>query len=64
MIGFLSVYFQQGCHRQNNNGKEAAEFERNLERDAIDYFLRGLKPELEIRIGTVDKFDEVVDRAI
>ena len=36
------------CHKQNNNGKEAAEFERNLERDAIDCFLRGLKPEIEM----------------
>ena len=52
------------CHRQNNNGEEAAEFESNLERDAIDCFLRGLKPELEIRIGTADKFDEIVVRAI
>ena len=52
------------CHKQNNNGKEAAEFERNLERDAIDCFLRGLKPELEIRIGTANKFDEIVERAI
>ena len=52
------------CHKQNNNGKEAAEFERNLERDAIDCFLRGLKPEIEIRIGTASKFDEIVKRAI
>ena len=36
------------CHKQINNGKEAAEFERNLGRDAIHCFLRGLKPELEI----------------
>ena len=35
------------CHKQNNNKKEAAEFQRNLERDAIDCFLRGLKLELE-----------------
>ena len=42
------------CHKQNNNGKEAAEFERNLKRTAIDCFLRGLKPELEIRIGRAD----------
>ena len=52
------------CHKQNNNGKKTAEFERNLERDVIDCFLRGLKPELEIRIGTADKFDEIVERAI
>ena len=30
----------------------------------IDCFLRGLKPELKIRIGTADKFDEIVERAI
>ena len=30
----------------------------------IDCFLRGLKPELEIGIGTADKFDEIVERAI
>ena len=30
----------------------------------IDCFLRGFKPELEIRIGRVDKFDEIVERAI
>ena len=52
------------CHKQNNNGKEAAEFENNLETDAIDCFLRGLKPELEIRIGRANKFDEIVERAI
>ena len=52
------------CHKQNNNGKEAAAFERNLERDAIDCFLWGLKPELEIRIGTANKFDEIVERTI
>ena len=52
------------CHKQDNNGKEAAEFERNLDRDVIDFFLRSLKPELEIRIGTADKFDEIVERAI
>ena len=39
------------CHKQNNNGKEAVEFDRNSERDAIDCFVQGLKPELEIRIG-------------
>ena len=52
------------CHIQNNNGKEADEFRGNLERDVIDCFLRGLKPELEIRIGRADKFDEIVERAI
>ena len=30
----------------------------------IDCFLRGLKPELEIRIGTAYKFNEIVERAI
>ena len=30
----------------------------------IDCFLRGLKPELEMRIGRVDKFDEIVEIAI
>ena len=52
------------CHNQHNNGKEGVEFEWNLEKDAIDCFLRGLKPELEIRIGRADKFDEIVERAI
>ena len=52
------------CHKQNSNGKEAVEFERDLERDAIDCFLRGLKPKLGIRIGRADKFDETVERAI
>ena len=35
-----------------------------MERDAIVCFLRGLKPELEIGIGTANKFDEIVERAI
>ena len=52
------------CYIQNNNSKEAAEFRGNLERDVIDCFLRGLKPELEIRIGRADKFDGIVERAI
>ena len=30
----------------------------------IDCFLRVLKPELEIRIGRADKFDEILERAI
>ena len=37
------------CHMLNNNGKEAAEFKRNLEKDVIDCFLQGLKSELEIQ---------------
>ena len=53
-----------GCHKQNNNGKEDAKFERNLERDEIDCFRTGLKPELEIRIGRADKFNKIVERAI
>ena len=52
------------CHKENNDGKEAAEFDRNLERDAIDCSLRDSKPELEIRIGTADKFNEIVERSI
>ena len=51
-------------HKEKKYDKEAAEFERNLERDAIDCFLRGLKPELEIRTGTANKFNEIVERAI
>ena len=37
---------------------------KEIWKDAIDCFLRGLKPELEIRIGTANKFDEIVERAI
>ena len=36
----------------------------NLKTTQKDCFLRGLKPELEIRIGRANKFDEIVERAI
>ena len=35
-----------------------------MERDAIDCFLRGLKPELELRIGRPNKFVEIVEKAM
>ena len=36
----------------------------NLKTTQKDCFVRGLNPELEIRIGRANKFDEIVERAI
>ena len=45
-------------HRLNNNGQVDNTFKQNLQRDVIQCFIRGLRPELEIRVKTKKAFKE------
>lgn len=38
------------AHKINNNGQLDKEFLEGIERSSVQCFLRGLKPELEIRV--------------
>ena len=44
----------------NNNGQVDNAFRKNLERDVIQYFIRGLCPELEIRVTEKDKSGKII----
>ena len=50
--------------RLNINGQVDNNFRQNLERDVIQYFIRGLRPELEIRVVEKDTFKEVINATI
>ena len=50
--------------RLNNNGQVDNTFEQNLYRDVIQFFIRGLRPELEIRVKTRETFKEVFNDTI
>ena len=54
----------EGAHRLNNNFQVDNNFRKNLERDVIQYFIRGLHPELEIRVVEKDTFKEVINDTI
>ena len=54
----------EDAHRLNNNGQVDNTFKRNLQRDVIQCFIRGLRPELEIRVKTKEKFKEVFNDTI
>ena len=43
------------CHKQNNNGKEAAEFEWNLGRNAIDFFFLRLSTRIRNTTTTTSR---------
>ena len=49
----------EDAHRLNNNEQVDNTFKRNLQRDVIQCFIRGLRPELEIRVKTKEIFKEV-----
>ena len=44
----------QDAHRLTNNGQGDNNFKVNLEKDLIQCFIRGLRPELEIRVEEKD----------
>ena len=46
----------EDAHTLNNNGQVDNTFKRNLQRDVIQWFIRGLRPELEIRVKTKETF--------
>ena len=48
----------------NNNGQVDNNFKLNLEKDVIQCFIRGLRPELEIRVEEKDTFKEVISDSI
>ena len=52
------------AHRLNNGGQVDNAFKQNLERDVIQCFIRGLRPELEIRLEEKDTFREVIKDSI
>ena len=47
------------AHRLNNNGHVDNTFKRNIQREVIQCCIRGLRPELEIRVKTKETFKEV-----
>ena len=42
----------EDAYRFNNNGQVDNTFKQNLQRDIIHCFIRGLRPEFEIRVKT------------
>ena len=54
----------EDAHRLNDNGQVDDNFEQNIERDVIQCLIRGLRPELEIRVEEKDTFKEVINDTI
>ena len=54
----------EDAHRLNNNDQIDNNFKQNLERDVIQCFIRGLRPEIEIRVEEKDTFKEVINNTI
>ena len=54
----------EDAHRLNNNGQVDNTFKQNLQKDVIQCFIRGLRPELEIRVKTKETFKEVFNDTI
>ena len=54
----------EDAHRRNNNGQVDNNFRQNLERDVIQCFIRGFRPELEIRVEEKDTFKEDINDTI
>ena len=54
----------EDAHRLNNNGQVDNTVKQDLQRDVIQYFIRGLRPELEIRVKTKETFKEVFNDTI
>ena len=49
----------EDAHGLKNNGQVDNTFKQNLQRDVIQCFIRGLRPELEIRVKTRETYNEV-----
>ena len=54
----------EDAHRLNNNGQVDNNFKLNLEKDVIQCFIRGLRPELQIRVQEKDTLKEVISDSI
>ena len=54
----------EDAHRLNNNGQVDYTFKQNLQRDVIQCFIPGLRPELEIRVKTRETCKEVFNDTI
>ena len=54
----------EDAHRLNNGGQVDNAFKQNLERDVVQCFIRGMRPELEIRVEETDTFWEVINDSI
>ena len=54
----------EDADRLNNGGQVDNAFQQNLERDVIQCFIRGLRPELEIRVEEEETFREVINDSI
>ena len=54
----------EDAHRLNNNEQVDNTFKYNLQRDFIQCFIRGLRPELEIRVNAKETFKEVFNDPI
>ena len=59
MLLELKELLIEDAHRLNNGGQVDNAFKPNLERDVIQCFIRGLRPELGIRIEEKDTFREI-----
>ena len=54
----------EDAHRLNNAGRVDNNFKQNLKRDVIQCFIRGFRPELEIRVEEKDTFREVISDSV
>ena len=54
----------EDAHRLNNCSQVDNAFKQNLERDVIQFFIRGLRPELEIRVEEKDTFRKEINDSI
>ena len=52
------------AHTISNEGQLDETFEESLEKDSFQYFLRGLRPEIEIRSKQGEVFKDVTNNAI
>ena len=50
----------EDAHRLNNNEQVDNTFRQNLQRDVIQFFIRGVRPELEIRVKIKETLKEVI----
>ena len=54
----------EDAHKLTNGDQVDNAFKQNLEKDIIQCFIRGLRPELEIRVEEKDTFREVINDSI
>ena len=54
----------EDVYRLKNNGQVYDTFKRNLQRDVIHCFIRGIRSELRVRVRTKETFKEVFNDII